>query len=282
MQRPSPEDAGGRRRSRGASPGGRTRSGRGRRRTASAGAGRRVPRPVRGGGARTEVSPRRAARRCAGASRPIGSAPAIPAPDHGPRAGSSSPDAGVPPPHRYRRARCRSRTRQGLLRREALGCVRSLSLLRSVGSVSEDGRLGGRAGAFGRVEGTVLFPGWSAAAGGFAVESAAGCAVHVVAGAGGVVADLLGHELAALDLLPVALVGVVVGVALCDELIPLGELLVGTFGGCSVEDEVPERGVELGELAAVLAAEVLLPEPGVEAGLTALGVGQLWVGGDEP
>src|SRR5699024_3461288 len=149
----------------------------------------------------------------------------------------------------------------------------------SVGSVSEDGRLGGRAGAFGRIERTVLFPGWSAAAGDVAIEAAAGCAVNVVAGAGGVVADLRGHELAPLDLLPVALVGVVVGVALCDELIPLGEPLVGTFGGCSVEDEVPERGAELGELAGVLAAEVLLPEPGGDAGRTARGVGPLWVGG---
>src|SRR5690606_39297535 len=111
----------------------------------------------------------------------------------------------------YRRARCRSRTRQGLLRREALGCVCSLSLLRSVGSVSEDGRLGGRAGAFGRVEGTVLFPGWSAAAGGFAVESAAGCAVDVVAGAGGAVAERPGTEHAALELLRVTLLGVLGG-----------------------------------------------------------------------
>lgn len=55
--------------------------------------------------------------------------------------------------------------------------------------MSEDRRLDGRAGAFGRVEGTVLLPSRGAAAGGFAVESAAGCAVDVVAGAGDVVAE---------------------------------------------------------------------------------------------
>src|SRR5699024_3324377 len=71
-----------------------------------------------------------------------------------------------------------------------------------------------------------------------AFECLAGCAVDVVAGAGGVVADLLGDELLAGDGLSVAFVGVVVGVAFGDELVAFGEAFEGTFGGGSVEDEV--------------------------------------------
>ncbi len=108
-----------------------------------------------------------------------------------------------------------------------------------------------------------------------AFECVAGCAVDVVAGAGGVVADLLGDEFFAGDGLAVAFVGVVVGVAFGDELVALGEAFEGAFGGGAVEDEVAEGGLQLGEGAVFFALEVLLAEAGVEAGIAAFGVGQL-------
>src|SRR5690606_38810039 len=75
----------------------------------------------------------------------------------------------------------------------------------------------------------------------------AGTAVDVVAGAGGVVADLLGDELLTLNGLPVALVLERVRVALGDEAVALGEPVVRTLGGGAVGHEVVERGLQLGE-----------------------------------
>src|SRR5699024_10083332 len=103
----------------------------------------------------------------------------------------------------------------------------------------------------------------------------------ILAGARGVVADLLRHEFGYLDRLSVALVGVVVGVALGDELVAFAEPLVGALCCRPIEDEVAERWVEFGELPGLFTAVVLLPESGVEACFPALGVGQLRVGGDE-
>ena len=115
-----------------------------------------------------------------------------------------------------------------------------------------------------------------------AFECLAGCAVYVLAGAGGVVADLLSDELFAGDALSVAFVGVVVGVAFGDELVAFGEAFEGAFGGGAVEDEVAKGGFQFGEDAVFFAVEVLLAVEGVEAGIAAFGVGQLRVGCDEP
>ena len=85
--------------------------------------------------------------------------------------------------------------------------------------------------------------------GSVAVHGLAGCAVDVVAGAGGVVADFLGDELFAGDALAVAFVGVVVGVAFGDELVAFGEAFEGTFGGGAVRKMSSSlRHVSLGGL----------------------------------
>jgi hypothetical protein len=51
-----------------------------------------------------------------------------------------------------------------------------------------------------------------------------------------------------------------VGVALGDELVALGEPLVGAFGGLPERDEVVEGGLGLRERAVVFPAVVLLPD----------------------
>src|SRR5699024_10971604 len=108
-------------------------------------------------------------------------------------------------------------------------------------SVSEHRRVGGFAAAGGGCQGAVLLSGRGCAVCGVAVEGASGCAVDVVAGAGGVVADLLRHEFGSVDRLSVALVRVVVAVALGDELVALDEPLVGALCCRPIEDEVADR-----------------------------------------
>lgn len=75
----------------------------------------------------------------------------------------------------------------------------------------------------------------------------AGCAVNVLASAGGVAPDLLSEELFARDGLSVALVGVVVA-----------------FRSGAVEHSITKRRIQLGEAAVVFVLEVLLAEVGVE------------------
>lgn len=75
----------------------------------------------------------------------------------------------------------------------------------------------------------------------------AGCAVNVLASAGGVAPDLLSEELFARDGLSVALVGVVVA-----------------FRSGAVEHSITKRRIQLGEAAVVFVLEVLLAEAGVE------------------
>lgn len=94
-------------------------------------------------------------------------------------------------------------------------------------------------------------------------------------------ADLLGHELLIRQALAVPLVGVLVGVSLCDEAVALGEPLERAFGGGPVHDEVVEARLQLRERAIILAVEVLLAASRVEAGFPAISHRQLRVGGDE-
>jgi len=81
----------------------------------------------------------------------------------------------------------------------------------------------------------------------------AGTAVDVVAGACGIVADLLGDELLTLDGMPVALVLERVRVTLDDEAVALDEPLMRTLGGSPVGHEVVERGLQLGERSVAVA-----------------------------
>lgn len=90
----------------------------------------------------------------------------------------------------------------------------------------------------------------------------AGCAVNVLASAGGVAPDLLSEELFARDGLSVALVGVVV--AFRDQLVAFGEAFESPFGSGAVEHSITKRRIQLGEAAVVFVLEVLLAEAGVE------------------
>ena len=88
----------------------------------------------------------------------------------------------------------------------------------------------------------------------------AGCAVNVLASAGGVAPDLLSEELFARDGLSVALVGVVV--AFRDQLVAFGEAFESPFGSGAVEHSITKRRIQLAAVVFVL--EVLLAEAGVE------------------
>lgn len=107
------------------------------------------------------------------------------------------------------------------------------------------------------------------------------CTVNVVTGASGVVTDLLDHKLCAFDLLPVAFVGVVMGVSLGNELIALAESFMGALSGGTVHHEVPKVWLQLGEGAVLFTAKVLLTESGIEACFATIGIRQLRFSRDE-
>src|SRR5690606_17660674 len=72
-------------------------------------------------------------------------------------------------------------------------------------------------------------------------------AVNLITGAGGVVTDLLGHELLALDRLAVALVVDLAGVALGDEVVALGEPVMRVFGRPAEHHQMVIGRLGLGE-----------------------------------
>lgn len=92
-------------------------------------------------------------------------------------------------------------------------------------------------------------------------------AVHVVVGAGEVVADLAGDELAALDLVPFGVfVRVVAYVALGDEVVALGEPLVGVLGGAAVGHKVVVTLLTGGAETQERASRVFLRRTGIGSG----------------
>src|SRR5690625_1527750 len=111
----------------------------------------------------------------------------------------------------------------------------------------------------------------------FAFGGAARGAVDVVAGAGGVMADPLGHELLTLHSLAVAFVVDLAGIALSDEVVALGEPRVGVLGGTAEHHQMVVARLGLGERPVILATETLLADPGVESRVALRGLAELRV-----